>query len=287
MNEIQISENLPTEFSNFNICELTQKTLRSQNINNLFQIQSATFDYLYEGHNLIGRDRTGSGKTLAFSLPILERFRNNNSFKTSSGIKMMILVPTRELATQIFNTFNSIMNHKNEFSILPVYGGTSIYPQISKLENGVDVLVATPGRLIDLINRGHMDFSNLEVIVFDETDEMLKIGFQKDIEYILEAINSSHLSSKIQYLLFSATVPPWVKHIAKDFMQSDYYYINMIRNNLNQTSETIEHFKMKIRNNNEKIKIIKDLIQVNIGQTGRAIIFIDSKSKNKKLQTNK
>ena len=139
--------------------------------------------------------------------------------------------------------------------------------------------MATPGRLIDLMERGHVDFSDLQVVVFDETDEMLKIGFQRDIEYILDSINSLNSDQKLQYLLFSATVPVWVQSVARKFMNSEYTYINMVQKHLNQTAQTIEHLKIKCKNSLDKINFLKDLITVNIGQSGRAIIFINSKSR--------
>ena len=276
-NQILINEDLPNEFENFRISSNTQKTLKSIGINNLFQIQSATYDLLYEKNDLIGRDRTGSGKTLAFSLPILERFREEKKFKSKSFIKMLIMVPTRELATQTFNNMISLKNHTNEFNVLSVYGGTSINYQISNLEKGVDILVATPGRLIDLMDREVVPLENLEVIVFDETDEMLKIGFQKDIEYILEKINNNLEHDKLQYLLFSATIPEWVKRISKMFMDKNYYFVNMVDKELNQTSQTIQHLKIKCKNSNDKIELLNDLISLHVGTTGRGIIFIDSK----------
>jgi ATP-dependent RNA helicase DDX21 len=279
-NEIKITGNLKSDFSDFNIQQSTIETLQSNGISSLFQIQSATYDYLYNGHDLIGRDRTGSGKTLAFCLPILERFRNENLFSNRSvTTKMLILSPTRELANQISTTLNNLKNSQNEYNVLAVYGGTSISNQVSELRKGVDIMVATPGRLIDLMERGVTDFSQLKVIVFDETDEMLKIGFQRDIETILRHINKNLFKAELQYLLFSATVPHWVSNIAREFMDPNYYYINMVTEGLEQTSTTVEHFKVKCLHFNDKIEKISDFISVHIGLKGKVIVFVDKKSK--------
>ena len=277
--EIKIDKNIPTEFSNFRISEKTQETLKKQNINALFQIQSSTFDFLYDQNDLIGRDKTGSGKTLAFSLPILERMRENNQFSGKSSIKILIMVPTRELANQTINTMKGLMNSKNEFNTLAVYGGTSINNQINSLQNGVDILVATPGRLIDLMERNHTNFDNLEVVIFDETDEMLKIGFQQDIELIMKNIRKEISNKKIQFLMFSATVPSWVKGIASQYMDKNYYFVNMVNNTKNQTADTVEHTKLYTPSFNQKLEMVSDFVSVNVGKTGRCIIFTNTKSK--------
>jgi ATP-dependent RNA helicase DDX21 len=277
-NEIKISENQPSDFDFFRISDPTIETLKSKNITSLFPIQSATFDYLYDKNDLIGRDRTGSGKTLAFSLPILERFRSEKLFFGHRTPKMLILVPTRELANQIKTTLNDLKNNPKEFNVLAVYGGTSISQQINALENGVDIVVATPGRLIDLSERRAIEFKDLQTIVFDETDEMLKIGFQKDIEFIMKEISYQVDSSKLQYLLFSATVPNWVAQIAREFLNPKYIYINMVQNNLEQTSTTVQHFKFACNNYKDKIKSISDFVSIHVGLNGKAIIFVDKKS---------
>lgn len=277
-NEILISENQPSEFENFRISKPTIETLKSNNINSLFPIQSATFDYLYDNQDIIGRDRTGSGKTLAFSLPILERFRAENLFSGKRNTKMLILAPTRELANQIKTAINSFKNSPNEFKVIAVYGGTSISKQIDALQVGVDIIVATPGRLIDLMDRGVTDFHDLKTIVFDETDEMLKFGFQKDIEYILKEIQYKLYSDNLQYLLFSATIPSWVSKIAQEFLNRDYVYINMVQKNLEQTSTTVQHFKVKCKNFADKVSSISDFVSVHVGLTGKTIIFVDKKS---------
>ena len=276
-NEIKINDVTDTEFSKFRISEKTQETLKKNNINSLFQIQSATFDYLYDKNDLIGRDKTGSGKTLAFSLPILERMRKNKQFQENSSIRILIMNPTRELVTQTKNNFDKLKNNPKEFSTLSVFGGSSIERQITSLEKGVDVLVATPGRLIDLMERGHLDFSNLEVVIFDETDEMLKIGFQRDIEYIMKMIKKTR-TNDIQYLMFSATVPKWVSGIAKDYMKKNHYFVNMVRDDVNQTVDTVEHLKLFTKDFRQKIEMISDFVSVYVGSTGRCIIFTNTKS---------
>lgn len=276
-NEIQVSRDLKSGFDAYRISEQTKSTLGSLGFESLFPIQAATFDPLYDGIDMIGRDYTGSGKTLAFCLPILERLRANGAFQKKSFIKMLIMVPTRELATQTLRFVDSLQNNPNEFSTLAVYGGTSINRQREALEQGVDILVATPGRLMDLMERGATDMRQLQVVVFDETDEMLKIGFQQDIERILEDIYKELETSQLQFLLFSATVPKWVSSISRDFMSPNHQFVNMVQTQSEQTPVTVDHYKMKCSNFSEKISRIGHLVSLHAGLCGKCIVFVQSK----------
>ncbi len=253
---------------NFLICEQTKKTLRKEKIEYLFPIQYATFNLVYEKKDLIGRDRTGSGKTLAFCLPVLERMRKNgNYFKNVQGQRplILILVPTRELAIQVTKELNRFKNSPKEYRLLSVYGGTDINKQINALMNGVEVVVGTPGRIIDLISREHLYLNSLQVFVFDETDIMLEIGFKVDIEKILNFTKQdlNHYNRKmeeVQFLLFSATIPQWIDKIALNFMKKDLIRINMIKNSEVKTSKTVKHLSIFLSNKTQKINAIGDII---------------------------
>ena len=160
------------------------------------------------GHDIMGQAQTGTGKTAAFGIPIVERCKGGkNPFA-------IILEPTRELAVQVAQEINKIGKHK-KISVLPVYGGSSLERQFKALKRGVDVVVGTPGRLIDHLHRKTLSLSDVQIVVLDEADEMLDMGFLEDMETILKVTPSER-----QTLLFSATIPQPIMNIAKRYMKS-------------------------------------------------------------------
>lgn len=167
------------DFDNFKITEGTKTVLNKNGIKYLFPIQVATFKAAYKGKDIIGRDRTGSGKTFAYSLPIIEKIRSKGLFggKNGQAPAMLVVLPTRELAIQVCREIGKLKHNGREFNTLAVYGGTPIRDQIHALRNGIDVVVATPGRLWDLIERNCINLGKLRTLVLDETDQMLDIGF--------------------------------------------------------------------------------------------------------------
>jgi ATP-dependent RNA helicase DDX21 len=161
-------------FDNFRINPETAKVLIKKGITYLFPIQSRTFDIVYDGHDLVGRDRTGSGKTMAYSLPIVEKFRAEKAFTRSDGLpKMLVLIPTRELALQgkiglnaVTRELNELKHGPQEYQVAALYGGTDIREQMQGIRKGIDMCVATPGRIWDLIERQAIDLSSIRVIYF-------------------------------------------------------------------------------------------------------------------------
>jgi len=267
------------KLSNFNISPATREVLESIGITSLFPIQAATYDSILAGKDIIARDHTGSGKTLSYALPICEKFRNEGLFKKKSGQAPLALVvlPTRELALQVNNVFNSIKQSEGDFRVLSVYGGADARPQIDSLRRGVEVLVGTPGRLIDLIERGEIDLSKLKTIVLDEADLMLDMGFQEDIEKIYEKIQDSIGEKSIQTMLHSATMPSWVHNVAKKYLRGD----DMVRVDLLQNKEikmptTVSHYAINCPYA-KRIETLADIVLCYGGQHARTIIFTDSK----------
>ena len=278
----QIEEN--GQFDNFDISKKTQKTLKSLKINYLFPIQQRTYNEIFDGIDLIGRDRTGSGKTLAFTLPVLEKYRKKKLLKKRQDKYplTLIIVPTRELAIQITRVYNELKNHGGEYRVLSVYGGVPIYEQIKVLKRGVDFVIGTPGRILDLLIRNILVCKNLLTFVLDETDQMLDFGFKEDIEKVLDFVrrdlrDDGRGIEDLQFLLFSATIPVWVDAIAAKFMTKDHIRVEMIKKFEIKTSKTVKHLSINFPDEEQKILSIADIVSVYGGSHSKTIIFTDKK----------
>ncbi len=194
-------------FKDYNLSNEMLEALEKKGFVSPSEIQALVIpELLKEETHLIGQAQTGTGKTAAFSIPILEKII------PTKKVKALILAPTRELANQVSDEIYSLKG-KKEVKILAVYGGASIENQIKNLKKGVDIVVGTPGRVIDMINKGALKLNELEYFVLDEADEMLNMGFIEDIELILEKTNEDK-----KMLFFSATIPKPILAIAKRFM---------------------------------------------------------------------
>jgi ATP-dependent RNA helicase DeaD len=173
-------------------------------------IQAATIPHLLGGTDVLGQAQTGTGKTAAFALPILSKIDLHES-----APQALVLVPTRELAIQVAEAFQRYATYLKGFHVLPIYGGQSYTPQLQSLRRGVHVVVGTPGRVMDHIKRGTLTLATLKHFVLDEADEMLRMGFIDDVEWILEQAPKER-----QIALFSATMPPAVRRIAQNHLRS-------------------------------------------------------------------
>ncbi|MEO6365131.1 MAG: DEAD/DEAH box helicase, partial [Luteimonas sp.] len=174
-------------------------------------IQGATIPALLAGRDLVGQAQTGTGKTAAFALPILTRID-----VTKTRPQALVLAPTRELAIQVAEAFQRYAAQIPGFYVLPIYGGQSYGPQLSALKRGVHVVVGTPGRVIDHLERGSLDLSELKCLVLDEADEMLRMGFIDDVETVLKKTPDSR-----QVVLFSATMPTQIRR-REDALRDGY-----------------------------------------------------------------
>ena len=168
-------------------------------------IQQRTIPLILGGRDVVGQAQTGTGKTAAFALPILERLE-----PAGSGVQALVLTPTRELAIQVAEAFHTYAKHMGGVRVLPVYGGQPIQQQLRRLQGGVQVVVGTPGRVMDHLRRETLNLAGLRFVVLDEADEMLRMGFIEDVEWILE-----HTPPGRQTALFSATMPREVRRIAE------------------------------------------------------------------------
>ncbi|MEO5565634.1 MAG: DEAD/DEAH box helicase [Luteimonas sp.] len=172
-------------------------------------IQAATIPPLLAGRDVLGQAQTGTGKTAAFALPAMARLD-----PAQHAPQVLVLAPTRELAIQVAEAFQKYASHLPNFRVLPIYGGQSYQPQLQALKRGVQVIVGTPGRVIDHLNRGSLDLSQLRCLVLDEADEMLRMGFIDDVETVLKKVPETR-----QVALFSATMPTQIKRIAQTYLK--------------------------------------------------------------------
>ncbi|MEN8007895.1 MAG: DEAD/DEAH box helicase, partial [Candidatus Krumholzibacteriota bacterium] len=172
-------------------------------------IQAACIPPLLEGRDVLGLAQTGTGKTAAFALPLMSRI----DLKKKSP-QVLVLAPTRELALQVAEAFQKYARHLPGFHVLPIYGGQSYGFQFSQLRRGPQVIVGTPGRIQDHLDRGTLDLSDVSCVVLDEADEMLRMGFVEEVEAII-----SKAPEDRQMALFSATMPPQIKRISKRYLQ--------------------------------------------------------------------
>lgn len=200
----------PTSFSDLMLSKPILKALDEVGYETPTPIQAQTIPHLLSGSDLLGHAPTGTGKTAAFALPLISRLNLDQK-----QVQVMVLTPTRELAIQVAEAFQKYASHIKEFHVLPIYGGQEYSQQIRALRRGVHVVVGTPGRVMDHMRKGTLRLETLNALVLDEADEMLRMGFIDDVEWILEQAPSSR-----QMALFSATMPKEVKNIAKRYMQN-------------------------------------------------------------------
>ncbi|SHN54249.1 ATP-dependent RNA helicase DeaD [Fervidobacterium gondwanense DSM 13020] len=250
-------------FKNFGLSDETLKAIEEKGYVEPTEIQRLVLPIaLGTDKDIIAQAQTGTGKTAAFGIPILERI----DFKSGKSIKALIVTPTRELALQIYEELKSLKGNRR-IRIATVYGGQSMERQLKDLEKGVDIVVGTPGRLLDHINRKTMDLSNVQYLVLDEADRMLDMGFLDDV---LEIIKQTPESKRT--FLFSATMPKEIVNIARKFMK-EYEHISTVGEEL--TTENAEQIYFEV-DEADKLPLLCRIIDMNPGFYG--IIFCQTKS---------
>ena len=202
-------------FADLGLCEPILNAVKSEGYEVPTPIQSEAIPHVLAGRDLFGCAQTGTGKTAAFALPIIHRLMESGvvSTKVRRPIRALILAPTRELAIQIADCILAYSKHTDIRHTL-VFGGVSQVPQVRALQRGIDIVVATPGRLCDLMAQGHVDLSHVETFVLDEADRMLDMGFAPQLNRIVEQVPRYR-----QTLLFSATMPPEVEALARKYLR--------------------------------------------------------------------
>ena len=202
-------------FSKFNLCPLILKALEQNDYSTPTPIQEKVIPLVLQKHDIMAKAQTGSGKTASFVLPILNIYSLNKALGKAK-IKALILTPTRELTLQVANSFDIFSEFlEKKPKVVSVIGGQSIGDQLLDIQKGCDIVVATPGRLLDIIKKGQINLSNLEFFVLDEADKMLDLGFEDELELVLNSLPDIR-----QNLLFSATYPPKMLEIASKITQN-------------------------------------------------------------------
>lgn len=197
-------------FDQLDLAEPIQKAVKEAGYEVPSPIQAESIPHLLNGHDLLGQAQTGTGKTAAFALPLLSRIDISN--KTP---QLLVLAPTRELAIQVAEAFQTYARYLKGFHVLPIYGGSSYDGQLRQLKRGVQVVVGTPGRVMDHMRRGTLKLNNLSALVLDEADEMLRMGFIDDVEWILDQTPDER-----QIALFSATMPSQIKKVTERYLKN-------------------------------------------------------------------
>ncbi|MDW3627209.1 MAG: DEAD/DEAH box helicase, partial [Nitrososphaeraceae archaeon] len=257
---------MESSFEELGVSTPIVKALNEYGYKNPFPIQQESIPIFLKGLDMIGQAHTGTGKTAAYALPILTKIH------TRVPIQALILVPTRELALQVTNEINKFSKYVGTRTI-SIYGGQNIAIQQEQLRKGVQIVVATPGRLIDHLKRGSIQLDNVKFVVLDEADRMLDMGFIEDIKFILFYVNEER-----QTCLFSATMPPEIINLAQEYMHN-YQEIRLNKDEL--SLDTIEQSYLIVREN-EKFKHLCTLIQ-NRNKKQQTIIFVSTKQRTEKV----
>ncbi len=226
------------KFDKFAIAEEIKDNLIKNGYFRTTDIQFKAIPAIMNGEDVLAIAQTGSGKTAAFAIPIINHIHQYKTSKRSNGVKCLVLAPTRELVQQIGMVFAKLTNH-TKVSCYAIYGGVEQDPQIDQLSGGIDILIATPGRMFDLISQEHLDISKVSVLVLDEADHMLDLGFIDDIDSVKRKLKQHH-----QTLFFSATINPKIKKLAYSQIKSTALRIQVSPEKM--VNKNITHFVVKV-----------------------------------------
>jgi ATP-dependent RNA helicase RhlE len=248
-------------FADLALAPLLLRALDEEGYTRPTPIQAGSIPLLLQGRDMLGMAQTGTGKTAAFALPLLHRLAADPRPAPKGGARILVLAPTRELVSQIAAGFESFGRHLQP-SVTTIFGGVSAFHQVNALKDGVDIIVATPGRLLDLIDQGQCDLSALDALVLDEADQMLDMGFAKPIERIVATLPEDRHT-----LLFSATMPSSIAALA-DSLLRDPAKVEIAPPST--TVDRIEQSVMFLDAANKKAALL-DLLQT--PQIGQAVVF--------------
>ena len=258
---IQASAVDKVPFSDLPLSSELQRAVKEVGFELASPIQTKAIPVIAEGHDVVGLAQTGTGKTAAFGLPLLDKID-----PTERSIQGLILVPTRELALQVTKELKSFSTYKPRLSLLSVYGGQPIQRQIYSLQRGVHIVIATPGRLLDHLRQKTMTLEDVKIVIMDEADEMLNMGFREDIESILKQAASKH-----QTLLFSATMSNDIKQLSKSYLKHPWV-VEVAPEQ--RTVAKIQQSAFKVYER-DKVELLSRLID--LYQFKKGLIFVNTK----------
>lgn len=259
-----------SEFKDLKLSKEIQKAITDMGFEEATPIQSYSIPYMLEGKDVIGQAQTGTGKTAAFGIAALERIDPQNK-----GVQAVILCPTRELAIQVSEELKKLSKYQRGIDILPVYGGQPIDRQIRALKKGVQIIIGTPGRVMDHMERRTLKMDGVKMIVLDEADEMLDMGFREDIETIMKRIPKER-----QTILFSATMSRAILDLAKKYLTKP----QMIKlENKEMTVPNVEQFYYEVKSQ-AKPEVLARLIDIN--DLKLSLVFCNTKRRVDELVDN-
>ncbi len=253
------------KFEDYSISFEIKKNLERQNFRRPTDIQYKAIPPIMKGEDVLAIAQTGTGKTAAFAIPIINKIQRAKKDKRGDGIKCLVMEPTHELAEQITEVFKSIA-HKTGVKATGIFGGVEQAPQIDKLQSGVDILIATPGRLFDLVSQGYINLRRTDTLILDEADHMLDLGFIKDINDLIR-----FLPKKRQTLFFSATINPKIKKLAYSLVSKP---IRIQVSPKNPVAKNIEH-KVAFIEMDDKRAFLERLVDEN--KESKILVFVRTK----------
>jgi ATP-dependent RNA helicase RhlE len=251
------------KFEKYHISETIKKNLALMGFIRPTNIQFKSIPSILKGEDVLAIAQTGTGKTAAFAIPLIDMIHREKSSRRSYGIKCIIMVPTRELAMQIGEVFEKLSRH-TKVKTFALFGGVEQDPQVKKLQDGIDILVSTPGRMFDLISQGYVDLSRIRTLVLDEADHMLDLGFIDDIKSVKRKLTKKH-----QTLFFSATISREIKKLAFSQVKSSAIRIQIAPED--PVSKNVSHFVMFVEMDAKRF-FLERFVKENPGS--RIIVFV-------------
>lgn len=255
------------QFKDLNISSDIEKAVLDMGFEEATPIQSIAIPYIMSGKDVIGQAQTGTGKTAAFGIPVLEMIDPDDN-----TLQALVICPTRELAIQVAEELRKLSKFMKKINVLPIYGGQPIDRQFKALKKGVQIIIGTPGRLMDHMRRGTLEMDYLKIVVLDEADEMLDMGFREDIEFLLRDTPEER-----QTLLFSATMSKAILNLTRKF-QNDPEFLKVVPKELTVPETQQVYFEVKEKNKLDLISRLLDIYDPNL-----SLVFCNTKRRVDKL----
>ncbi|MGB4654645.1 MAG: DEAD/DEAH box helicase [Bacteroidales bacterium] len=252
------------KFSQYQFCPELQRNIADMGYKRPTDIQFKSITPILQGQDVLAIAQTGTGKTAAFAIPVIQKIHQSKSNKSSKGIRCVVLAPTRELVVQLGNFFNKIEKHTFVKSVF-IIGGVEQEPQIKKLVKGCDILIATPGRMFDLYSQGYINFDNVDTLIIDEAEQMLRFGFLDDINQLVKKLPPH------QTLFFSATINKEIKRLAYSVVRNP---IRIQISPKNPISRNIKHLLLKVKMDDKRF-FLERLIKEH--QNEKVLVFVRTK----------